>query len=45
MWCDHPFSQRNRTTERTVGMRVGDDRKVEGGLDKIWWFGNVGGSS
>ena len=37
MWCDHPFSQRNRTAERTVGVEVGGDRKVgERGLDKIW---------
>ena len=21
MWCDHPFSQRNKTTKRTVGDR------------------------
>ena len=28
MWRDHPFSQRNRTTERTVGMEVGGDRDV-----------------
>ena len=25
---DHPFSQRNRTTERTVGVGVGGDREV-----------------
>ena len=40
MWGDHPFSQRNKTTEREVGMRVGVDWKaggkgVVGGLDKI----------
>ena len=35
MWCDHPFSQRNRTTERKVGVGVGNDSKVGGGLDKI----------
>ena len=28
MWRDHPFSQRNRTLERTVEVRVGGDRKV-----------------
>ena len=28
MWHDHPFSQRNRTTERTVGVEVGGDREV-----------------
>ena len=31
MLCDHPFSQRNRTTEGTVGMGVGSDREVGGG--------------
>ena len=31
MCCDHPFSQRNRTTERTVGVGVGGDREVGGG--------------
>ena len=30
MTC-HPFSQRNITTERTVGVGFGGDRKVEGG--------------
>ena len=36
MWRDHPFSQRNKTTERTVGMEVGGDRDVgESGLDNI----------
>ena len=40
MWGDHPFSQRNKITEREVGMRVGVDSKaggkgVVGGLDKI----------
>ena len=28
MWCDHPLSQRNRTTKRTVGVGVGGDREV-----------------
>ena len=28
MWHDHPFSQINRTTERTVGVEVGVDNKV-----------------
>ena len=32
MWCDQPFSQRDKTTERTVGVGVGGER---GGLDKI----------
>ena len=30
MWSDHPFSQRNRTTERTVKVGVGGDRGVGG---------------
>ena len=35
MWRDHPFSQRNRTTERTVGVEVGGDRQMgERRLDK-----------
>ena len=29
MWYNHPFSQRSKTTERTVGAGVGSDR--EGG--------------
>ena len=28
---DHPFSQRNRTTERTMGVEVGGDREMRGG--------------
>ena len=36
MWRDHPFSQRNRTTEKTVKVEVGGNREVgERGLDKI----------
>ena len=31
MWCDYPFSQRKRTAERTVGVRVEGDRVVGGG--------------
>ena len=38
MWHYHPFSQRNRTTERVVGVGVGvgGNRKEDGGggLDK-----------
>ena len=34
MWCNHPFSQRSKTTERAVGVGVGGDRK-EAGLDNI----------
>ena len=36
MWRDHPFSKRNRTTERTVGVKVRGDREVgERELDEI----------
>ena len=35
MWHDHPFSQRNRITERTVQVGVGGDKEVGGVLDKI----------
>ena len=32
MWWDPPFSQRNKTTERTVGVGVGDDREGGGSV-------------
>ena len=41
MWYDHPFSQRNRTTERTVGVGVGGYKEVQGGA-KIEKGGGVG---
>ena len=28
IWHDHPISQRNKTTERTVGVGVGSDRDI-----------------
>ena len=28
MWHDYPFSQRNMTTEKTVGVGVGGSREV-----------------
>ena len=31
MWRDHPFSQRNKTTERAVGVGVGGDKEEGGG--------------
>ena len=34
MWQNHPLSQRNKTTERTVGVGVGGDKCGER-LDKI----------
>ena len=45
MWCDHPFSQRNMTTERAVGewVRGGREVGVVGGVvDKIWKKGGLG---
>ena len=49
MWCDHPFSQRNMTTERMMEVRVGGDKEVgEGarGGGKSWKMeggvGNIG---
>ena len=27
MWCNHSFSQRNKTTERAVGVGIGGDRE------------------
>ena len=33
MWHDHPFSQRNRTTERTLGWELEVTRKW-GGFEK-----------
>ena len=51
MWRDHPFSQRNRTIERAVGVGVGRDKEVGGGavgwtkLEKKEWGGGeeIGG--
>ena len=34
-WHDHPFSQRNRTTETTVRVGSGDNRENEGEWTKI----------
>ena len=31
MWHDHPFSERNKTTEREMGVVVGDGRERGGG--------------
>ena len=38
MWHDHPFSQRNKTLKRAVGLNIGGDGG--GGLDKIWKKGD-----
>ena len=46
MWREHPFSQRNMTTEWAVGVGVGGNRELGGeGLGKIWkkGVGNIGG--
>ena len=52
MWCNHPFSQRNKTIERAVGGGGWrrQERKEEGGgggMDKIWkrGGGNMRGST
>ena len=34
MWCDHRFSQRNKTTKRALVVGVGSDRK--GRVGQIW---------
>ena len=35
MWHDHPFSERNKTTEREMGVVVGDGRERGGGWTKF----------
>ena len=35
LWTDNTFSQRDKTTERTVGVEVGGDREGGKGVDKI----------
>ena len=46
MWCHHPFSQRNRIAERTVGVGIGGDRELGdgGGAAKCFTkgVGNIG---
>ena len=39
MWCDHPFSQRNKKTEKAMGLWVVYDREREGW--KMLSAGNV----
>ena len=36
MCCDHPFSQTNRTTERTVGLGFGGEKEVGDGTGDGW---------
>ena len=36
MWHDHPFSERNKTTEREMGVVVGDGRERGGGGGGGW---------
>ena len=45
MWCDHPSSQKNRTTERTARTGVLGDREVGEGWKKFEKGGlsNIGG--
>ena len=45
MWCDHPSSQKNRTTERTAWTGVLGDREVGEGWKKFEKGGlsNIGG--
>ena len=49
MWHDHPFSQRNVTTEKSVGAGVGCDREVGLGViwtkfeKRVWGVGNIYG--
>ena len=48
MWRDHPFSQRNKATERAVGVEVGDEEEGGGGGGTKFekkGVGNIGGSS
>ena len=35
MWCDHLFSQTNRTAERTVGVGGGCNREMRGEWTKV----------
>ena len=35
MWRDHPFSQRNKTTQRIVRVEVGGDGKGGGGREDL----------
>ena len=35
MWHDHPFSERNKTTEREMGVVVGGGRERGGGWTKF----------
>ena len=42
MWCDHPFNQRNKTTEKVVGVGFGGDREGGGGQNlKREGVGNI----
>ena len=49
MWHDHPFSQRNKTTERALGLWVGGNRKggwtqfEKGGRQYRWDLHEIGG--
>ena len=45
MWCNHPFSQRNKRTKRAVGVEVGGDGKGVAGskLEKGGSSQKIGG--
>ena len=45
MWRNNPFSQRNKTIERAVGVGVGGDRGGWTKFEKGEEVGNIGGSS
>ena len=52
MWCNHPFSQGNKTTKRVVWVGIGDNRErrggsgqnlIKGGLGNIGSLHKIGG--
>ena len=47
MWHDYPFSQRNKTTKRAVGLEVGEDGEEKGGGQNLvkGGVGDIRGSS
>ena len=42
MWCDHPFSQRNKTTERTGGVEETEKWEMGFGQNFKKGVGNIG---
>ena len=53
MWHNHPFGQRNKTTERAVGVAVGGNTPPQvgqnlekmGGVDNTWALHKIGNRS